>query len=200
MNLIEQLYEKPFSKILIRINPKFIQSNELKLELNLDENLFEKIFNYIFYNKINENNNNNKEFLILIKKYYSIFHEKFLNTIDGQELMYFKYKNDLLPKCPRIFCNKMSCFPISIKEDSNKLISKLYCPKCEQIYNFSTEIEEEISGDFFGTVWLEKFLIKYPELTKKEIKTEFIPRIFGFKIKPTLLYEKIDIDQNFKIK
>jgi len=63
-----------------------------------------------------------------------------LSTLRGQVcgaawLQLDKYKRGDFGKCPRVYCNGQHVLPVGLSDTPNMRGVKLYCPKCNDVYN-----------------------------------------------------------------
>lgn len=59
---------------------------------------------------------------------------------------------------------------------------KLYCPKCEDIYNPKSSRHASIDGAYFGSSFHSVLFQVYPALVPEKSKRRYEPKIFGFKV------------------
>lgn len=59
---------------------------------------------------------------------------------------------------------------------------KLYCGKCEDIYNPKSTRHANIDGAYFGTTFQNLLYSAYPALVPEKSIARYIPRVFGFKL------------------
>lgn len=59
---------------------------------------------------------------------------------------------------------------------------KLYCAKCEDIYNPKSSRHAAIDGAYFGTSFHNILFQVYPELMPEKSLTRHEPRVFGFRV------------------
>lgn len=59
---------------------------------------------------------------------------------------------------------------------------KLYCPKCEDLYNPKSSRHAAIDGAYFGSSFHNILFQVYPALVPPKSKRRFEPRVFGFKV------------------
>jgi casein kinase II subunit beta len=59
---------------------------------------------------------------------------------------------------------------------------KLYCPKCEDIYNPKSSRHGSIDGAYFGTSFHSILFQVYPALNPEKSRRRYEPRIYGFKV------------------
>ena len=59
---------------------------------------------------------------------------------------------------------------------------KLFCPKCQELYEHNVPNGNYIDGAFFGTTFPHLYLQTYSELLPTPRTTTYVPRVFGFKV------------------
>jgi casein kinase II subunit beta len=59
---------------------------------------------------------------------------------------------------------------------------RLYCPKCEDIYNPKSSRHASIDGAYFGTSFHSILFQVYPALNPEKSLRRYEPRIYGFKV------------------
>lgn len=59
---------------------------------------------------------------------------------------------------------------------------KLYCGKCEDIYNPKSTRHANIDGAYFGTTFQNLLYSAYPALVPEKSIARYVPRVFGFKL------------------
>lgn len=59
---------------------------------------------------------------------------------------------------------------------------KLYCAKCEDIYNPKSSRHASIDGAYFGTSFHNILFQVYPTLVPTKSADRYIPRVYGFKV------------------
>jgi casein kinase II subunit beta len=59
---------------------------------------------------------------------------------------------------------------------------KLYCAKCEDIYNPKSSRHAAIDGAYFGASFHNILFQVYPTLIPEKSRRRYEPRIFGFKV------------------
>lgn len=59
---------------------------------------------------------------------------------------------------------------------------KLYCPKCEDIYNPKSSRHASIDGAYFGTSFHNILFQVYPALIPEKSIRRYEPKIYGFKV------------------
>jgi len=93
-----------------------------------------------------------------------------------------KYKKSDFGKCPRVMCDGHALLPVGQSDLPNMSTVKLYCPKCEDIYNPKSSRHSSIDGAYFGTSFHSILFQVYPALNPEKSSRRYEPRIYGFKV------------------
>ena len=64
----------------------------------------------------------------------------------------------------------------------NTSFVKLYCAKCEDIYNPKSSRHNSIDGAYFGTSFHNILFQVYPALVPPKTQRRYEPRIYGFRV------------------
>lgn len=59
---------------------------------------------------------------------------------------------------------------------------KLYCARCEDIYNPKSSRHASIDGAYFGTSFHNIIFQVYPALIPSKSVERYVPRVYGFKV------------------
>lgn len=59
---------------------------------------------------------------------------------------------------------------------------KLYCAKCEDIYNPKSSRHNSIDGAYFGTSFHNILFQVYPGVMPQKTQARYVPRIYGFRV------------------
>ena len=62
-----------------------------------------------------------------------------------------KYNQGVFGKCPRVICESQHLLPMGQHDVPGVSNVKLYCTKCEDIYNPKSSRHNSIDGAYFGT-------------------------------------------------
>jgi casein kinase II subunit beta len=96
-----------------------------------------------------------------------------------------KYKKGDFGKCPRVLCDQHPLLPMGQSDLPNQKTVKLYCAKCEDIYNPKSSRHASIDGAYFGTSFHNILFQVYPALVPEKSIQRYEPRIYGFKVHAT---------------
>lgn len=113
---------------------------------------------------------------------YGLIHVRYILTGRGMTAMLEKCKNVDFGRCPRVYCSGQPCLPMGQSDIPRTSTVKIYCPKCEDIYYPRSKYQGNIDGAYFGTTFPHLFLMTYPYIKPAKSTTNYVPRIFGFKL------------------
>lgn len=117
------------------------------------------------------------------RKLYGLIHQRFIITTKGLNKMHAKYKNADFGYCHRVYCELQHLLPIGLSDHAGVSTVKLYCPKCEDLYNPKSSRHCQIDGAYFGTTFAGMFLQTFaPEIMPIHPVERYVPKIFGFNI------------------
>lgn len=92
-----------------------------------------------------------------------------------------KYKRYDFGKCPRVACQSYGLLPTGLSDLPHIQSVKLYCGKCEDLYNPKSSRHATIDGAYFGTSFQNILYQVYPALVpEKSASILFFPRFLGF--------------------
>lgn len=98
----------------------------------------------------------------------------------GQKLD--KYKQGIFGKCPRVICDSQHLLPMGLHDVPNTSHVKLYCAKCEDIYNPKSSRHNSIDGAYFGSSFHNILFQVYPAMLPQKSQHRYQPRLYGFKV------------------
>ena len=93
-----------------------------------------------------------------------------------------KYKQGVFGKCPRVICESQHLLPMGQHDTPGVSKVKLYCAKCEDIYNPKSSRHNSIDGAYFGTSFHNILFQVYPTLVPTKTQRRYEPRIYGFRV------------------
>ncbi len=114
--------------------------------------------------------------------FYGLVHARYIITARGLQKMLEKYRNGDFGYCSRVNCYLQPLLPVGLSDTPSLRPVKLYCPKCEDLYNPKSSRHASIDGAFFGTSFPGMFFQAYPHLVPVHPVQRFVPKIFGFKM------------------
>lgn len=79
-------------------------------------------------------------------------------------------------------CKSHPLLPMGQSDNPNQKAVKLYCARCEDIYNPKSSRHAAIDGAYFGTSFHNIIFQVYPALIPAKSYDRYIPRIYGFKV------------------
>ena len=113
---------------------------------------------------------------------FGLIHARFILTSRGLQRMLVKYREKHFGVCPNVLCRDQAVLPIGLSDHLNEESVKLYCPKCEDVYEPQKSRHEHIDGAFFGRTFPHLFFLTYPELKPKSLTEKYVPKVFGYKV------------------
>ncbi|KAL4930166.1 casein kinase II subunit beta [Aspergillus undulatus] len=113
---------------------------------------------------------------------YGLVHARYIVTTRGLAKMVDKYKKGDFGKCPRVMCEGHPLLPTGQDDIPGKSTVRLYCSKCEDIYNPKSSRHASIDGAYFGTSFTSMLFQVYPTLLPEKSIRRYEPRIYGFRV------------------
>lgn len=113
---------------------------------------------------------------------YGLVHARYITTNRGMSKMIEKYKKGDFGKCPRVFCEGQPLLPMGQSDTANVSNVKLYCARCEDIYNPKSARHQQIDGAYFGTSFHNLLFQMYPNLMPPKSQKRYEPKVFGFRV------------------
>lgn len=113
---------------------------------------------------------------------YGLVHARYIVTTRGLAKMLDKYKQGVFGKCPRVICDSQHLLPMGLHDVANTSNVKLYCAKCEDIYNPKSSRHNSIDGAYFGTSFHNILFQVYPAMLPQKTQARYVPRIYGFRV------------------
>ncbi|CAH6722244.1 casein kinase II subunit beta' [[Candida] jaroonii] len=113
---------------------------------------------------------------------YGLIHARYILTSRGLNKMFEKYRNGDFGYCPRVHCQLHPLLPIGLNDQPRLASVKLYCAKCEDLYNPKSGRHAIIDGAYFGTSFPAMFFQNFPQAIPVHDRKIYTPRVFGFKL------------------
>lgn len=79
-------------------------------------------------------------------------------------------------------CNTSHLLPTGLSDLPNTQYVKLYCPKCEDLYNPKSSRHASIDGAYFGSSFQNILFQVYPALIPEKSASRYEPKVFGFRV------------------
>lgn len=79
-------------------------------------------------------------------------------------------------------CDHHPLLPMGMSDNPNIKAVKLYCAKCEDLYNPKSSRHAAIDGAYFGTSFQNILFQVYPALIPKKSQRRYEPKIYGFRV------------------
>ncbi|RDI85483.1 tRNA (guanine-N(7)-)-methyltransferase [Venturia inaequalis] len=113
---------------------------------------------------------------------YGLVHARYIVTTRGLSKMLEKFKKSEFGKCPRVMCGQQPLLPMGQNDTPNNSAVKLYCVKCEDLYNPKSTRHSQIDGAYFGTSFHNILFQVYPAMLPAKSTKRYEPKVFGFKV------------------
>ncbi|KAK3815618.1 MAG: casein kinase II beta subunit [Linnemannia elongata] len=113
---------------------------------------------------------------------YGLIHARFIITTHGLTKMLEKFKKCDFGRCPRVLCHNHPLLPVALSDVPYSKSVKLFCCRCEDIYNPKSSRHASIDGAYFGCSFPHMLFQVYPQLVPPKSTDRYVPRIFGFKL------------------
>ena len=79
-------------------------------------------------------------------------------------------------------CDHHPLLPMGMSDNAHIKAVKLYCAKCEDLYNPKSSRHAAIDGAYFGTSFQNILFQVYPALIPKKSQRRYEPKIYGFRV------------------
>ncbi|KAF2145339.1 uncharacterized protein K452DRAFT_221432 [Aplosporella prunicola CBS 121167] len=113
---------------------------------------------------------------------YGLVHARYIVTTRGLAKMLEKFKKADFGKCPRVMCDAQPLLPMGQSDIPNTSPVKLYCARCEDLYNPKSSRHASIDGAYFGTSFHNILFQVYPAMLPTKVQRRYEPRVFGFRV------------------
>ena len=87
-------------------------------------------------------------------------------------------------------CGSHQLLPTGMADLPHVQSVKLYCGKCEDLYNPKSSRHANIDGAYFGTSFQNILFQVYPALIPEKTIERYQPRVFGFKVHAAAALER----------
>ncbi|CAN3355058.1 casein kinase II subunit beta' [Diutina catenulata] len=113
---------------------------------------------------------------------YGLIHARYILTSRGLNKMFEKYRQGDFGYCPRVHCQLHPLLPIGLNDQPKVAPVKLYCAKCEDLFNPKSGRHSVVDGAYFGTSFPAMFFQNFPQAIPIHSKQMYVPKVFGFKL------------------
>lgn len=111
-----------------------------------------------------------------------------------------KFKKSDFGKCPRVMCESQPLLPMGQSDVPNTSPVKLYCARCEDLYNPKSSRHAVIDGAYFGTSFHNILFQVYPAMLPAKTQRRYEPRVFGFKVHAAAALSRWQAEQRDQMK
>lgn len=97
-------------------------------------------------------------------------------------------------------CESQPLLPMGQADLSNTSPVKLYCARCEDLYNPKSSRHAVIDGAYFGSSFHNILFQVYPAMLPPKSQRRYEPRVFGFKVHAAAALSRWQGDQREQMK
>lgn len=97
-------------------------------------------------------------------------------------------------------CEAQPLLPMGQSDVANTSPVKLYCARCEDLYNPKSSRHAIIDGAFFGTSFHNILFQVYPAMLPPKSQRRYEPRVFGFKMHAAAALSRWQAEQREEMK
>ena len=128
---------------------------------------------------------------------YGLIHARYILSTTGQFKMAAKFKKRQFGCCNRTFCKKQPYLPVGLSVHRNVDSVKLFCPKCEQIYEPLDKRYKSIDGAYFGTAFPHLFFFVFPEYAPAKSNEKYKKQLYGYNINEDWKDQCMEVSKEF---
>jgi casein kinase II subunit beta len=97
-------------------------------------------------------------------------------------------------------CEAQPLLPMGQSDVANASPVKLYCARCEDLYNPKSSRHAVIDGAYFGTSFHNILFQVYPAMLPPKTQRRYEPRVFGFRMHAAAALSRWQADQREDMK
>jgi casein kinase II subunit beta len=97
-------------------------------------------------------------------------------------------------------CESHPLLPMGQSDVANTSPVKLYCARCEDLYNPKSSRHAVIDGAYFGTSFHNILFQVYPVMLPAKSQKRYYPRCFGFRVHAAAALSRWQSDERDKMK
>lgn len=97
-------------------------------------------------------------------------------------------------------CESQPLLPMGQHDIANSSPVKLYCSRCEDLYNPKSSRHAIIDGAYFGTSFHNILFQVYPNMLPPKSQRRYEPKVFGFKVHSAAALARWQADEREKLK
>lgn len=131
---------------------------------------------------------------------YGLVHARYIVTTRGLAKMVDKFKKADFGKCPRVLCDSQPLLPMGLSDMPYQKSVKLFCARCEDIYNPKSSRHAQIDGAYFGASFHNILFQVYPALIPPKSRRRYEPKIFGFKVHAAAALARWQSDDRMEVR
>ncbi|EDO40624.1 predicted protein [Nematostella vectensis] len=128
---------------------------------------------------------------------YGLIHARYILSERGCKKMLYKYLQGDFGHCPRVLCSNANVLPIGLSDQAGEEMVKIYCPKCNEVYEPRQLKYCYIDGAYFGTSLPHMVFMVYPDYRPDITSEHYVPRLYGFKLHGTSYSQNITENRKF---
>ena len=113
---------------------------------------------------------------------FGLIHARYILTSKGLQRMLIKYREKGFGTCPNVMCMDQPVLPVGLSDALNEESVKLFCPRCNDVYEPRRSRHQQIDGAYFGRTFPHLFFLQFPELKPPPTNTRYEAKVFGYKV------------------
>src|SRR4051794_6525787 len=97
-------------------------------------------------------------------------------------------------------CQSQHLLPMGLNDTAHQGYVKLYCARCEDLYNPKSSRHAVIDGAYFGTSFHNILFQVYPAMLPPKSQQRYEPRVFGFRMHAAAALARWQAEQREQMK